>query len=171
MSNSSRNVGAIEGFASDFDEMEIVFVELHQASNKSFIETKSRETTPKVLMGERRKGRREVEEQAGSEQGIRDGKEMHEGVKKNDIVNEIPAINAFLGDMNFAINNCTKTDLKRRANDLDKGVRERERSQVFRTVRSETTRSKAKGLFGKEYHEGEEQSLLDLLLGLEDETN
>jgi hypothetical protein len=69
LSNSSKNVGAIEGFASDLDEMEIVFVELHQASNKSFIETKSRETTPKVLMGERRKGRREVEEQAGSERG------------------------------------------------------------------------------------------------------
>ena len=33
MSNSSKNVGAIEGFASDLDEVEIVLVELHQASN------------------------------------------------------------------------------------------------------------------------------------------
>ena len=113
MSNSSKNVGAIEGFASDLDEMEIVFVELHQASNKSLIETKSRETTPKVLMGERRKGRREVEEKAGSKQRISNGKEVHKGVKKNNIVNEIPATNAFLCNMNFVINKSTQTDLER----------------------------------------------------------
>ena len=123
MSNSSKNVGAIEGLASDLDEMEIVLVDLHQASNKSLIETKSREAIPKVLMGERRKGRREVEEKAGSKQRISNGKEVHESVKKNNIVNEIPATNAFLGNMNFAINKCTKTDLKRRANDLDEGIR------------------------------------------------
>ena len=171
MSNSSKNVGAIEGFASDLDEVEIVLVEFHQASNKSLIETKSRETTPKVLMGERRKGRREVEEKAGSKQRISNGKEVHEGVKKNNIVNEVPATNAFLGNMNFAINKCTKTDLKRRANDLDKSVRERKRPQVFSTIKPKATRSKAKGFFGKEDHEGEEQSLLDLFFRLEDEAN
>ena len=171
MSNSSKNVGAIEGFASDLDEVEIVLVEFHQASNKSLIETKSREAIPKVLMGERRKGRREVEEKAGSKQRISNGQEVHKGIKKNNIVNEIPATNAFLSNMNFAINKSTKTDLERRANDLDKSVRERERPQVFRTIKPEAARSKAEGFFGEEDHEGKEQRLLDLFFRFEDEAN
>ena len=127
MSNSSEDVRATQGFTSNLDEVEIVFVEFHQAIYESFVKSESRKTRPKVIVRKRRKGRREVEKQASSKQRIRDGKEAHKGVKKDDIVNEIPARNPFLSIMNLAINKCTETDLKRRANDLAESIRERER--------------------------------------------
>jgi len=87
---------------------------------------------------------------------------MHESVKEDDIVNEIPSGNAFLCNVNLTIDKITKANLQRGANDLDEGIRERERSQIFRTVKSEPTRGEAKGLFRQEHHKGQKKGLLYL---------
>ena len=70
-------------------------------------------------MGKGRKGRREVEEEAGSKERIRNGKKVHERVKEDDIVNEVPAIDAFSDNMSTIIDKVAKADLERGAHDLN----------------------------------------------------
>ena len=94
---------------------------------------------------------------------------MHESVQKDDIINEIPTRNAFLSNVNLTIDKITKANLQRGTDDLNEGIRERERSQIFRTVKSEPTRGEAKGFFRQEHHKSKEKGLLDLSLRVEDE--
>ena len=82
-------------------------------------------------MRKRRKGRREVEKEASSKQGIRNGEKMHESVQKDDIINEIPTRNAFLSNVNLTIDKITKANLQRGTDDLNEGIRERERGLKF----------------------------------------
>ena len=69
---------------------------------------------------------------------------MHKRVKENDIVDTVPAFDALLNNMNTIMNKVAKTDLKPGAHALENGIRERERSRIFSTVKPEPTRSKTK---------------------------
>ena len=106
MPNTRKNIGTLERFPSNLDKVEVVLVKLHKASNKPFVKTKERQAIPQILMGKGRKGRREVEEEAGSKERIRNGKEVHKRVKEDDIVNEVPAIDAFLSNKHTIIYKC-----------------------------------------------------------------
>ena len=66
LSNPREDIRAIEGFPGNFDEVKVIFVELPKSIDKSFVEAKDRKAIPKVVMRKRRKGRRKVEEKAGS---------------------------------------------------------------------------------------------------------